>query len=99
QRLRLFGLERLGQVADLSLSAMQAQFGKAGARAWELANGRDDAIIIPARRETRLTEEAELPAPAATVEPIVAGTRSLLQRALGRQEVRGHSLRRLDWRL
>ena len=56
QRLRLFGLTRLGEVAALPFSAMQAQFGKPGARAWELANGKDDARIIPARDEVRLTE-------------------------------------------
>ena len=99
QRLRLFGLTRLGEVAALPFSAMQAQFGKPGARAWELANGKDDARIVPARDEVRLTETADLPAPAAMLEPIVIGTKALLQRALARPEVRGHSLRRLDWQL
>ena len=99
QRLRKFGLECLGLVAELPFSAMQAQFGKPGARAWELANGKDTGQLVAKREEWRLVEEADLPAPAATLEPIVVGTRSLLQRALGRPEVRGHSLRRLDWRL
>ncbi len=99
QRLRLFGLERLGQVAELTLSAMQAQFGRDGARAWELANGRDDARIVPKPEEVRISEELDLPAPAALSEPLIAGTRALLQRALERGELKGHSLRRLDWRL
>lgn len=99
QRLRLFGLTRLGEVAALPFSAMQAQFGKPGARAWELANGKDDTRIIPARDEVRLTETSDLPAPTATLEPIIIGTKALLQRALSRPEVRGHSLRRLDWQL
>ncbi|OAI39526.1 hypothetical protein AYO38_01415 [bacterium SCGC AG-212-C10] len=98
-RLRLFGLERLGQLAALPFSAMQAQFGHEGARAWELANGRDDARITPALEEVRVVEEIEMPAPTALAEPLVAGTRALLQRALERPELRGHSLRRLDWRL
>jgi DNA polymerase-4/protein ImuB len=99
QRLRLFGLDRLGQVADLPFSAMQAQFGREGAKAWELARGRDTSKVVPGRDELRVTEELELPAPSALVEPLVVGTRALLQRALRRPEVRGHSLRRLDWRL
>jgi nucleotidyltransferase/DNA polymerase involved in DNA repair len=99
QRLRIFGLERLGQVAALPFSAMQAQFGPPGARAWELANGHDDARIVPKRDELRVSEEIELPAPTALAEPLVVGTRALLQRALSRPEVRGQSLRRLDWRL
>jgi DNA polymerase-4/protein ImuB len=98
-RLRLFGLERLGQVAKLPFSAMQAQFGRDGARAWELANGKDDARIVPALEELRVSEELDLPAPAALAEPLVAGTRALLQKALERNELKGHSLRRLDWRL
>jgi nucleotidyltransferase/DNA polymerase involved in DNA repair len=99
QRLRVFGLDRLGQVAALPFSAMQAQFGPPGARAWELANGHDDDRIVPRRDELRVNEEIELPAPTALAEPLVVGTRALLQRALSRPEVRGQSLRRLDWRL
>ncbi len=99
QRLRLFGLNWLGQVAELTFSAMQAQFGREGARAWELANGRDDARIVPRPEEVRVSEELELPAPAALSEPLIAGTRALLLRALERREIKGHSLRRLDWRL
>ncbi len=98
-RLRLFGLEKLGQVADLPFSAIQAQFGREGARAWELANGRDDAVITPRREAIRVNEEVDLPAPTARSEPLVVGTRALLQRALSRPAIRGQVLRRLDWRL
>ncbi|MCC7365139.1 MAG: hypothetical protein IT303_12290 [Dehalococcoidia bacterium] len=98
QRLRLFGLERLGQVAVLSLSAMQAQFGKDGARAWQLASGQDDSRVVPAREELRIEQELELPAPTALFEPLVVGTRALIQRALTHPEINGQSVRRLDWR-
>jgi len=97
QRLRLLGLERVGQVAAIPLSAMQAQFGPDGRRAWDLANGRDDSRIIPQREETRVTEEIELPAPAVTSGPLVAGTQALLERALAHPDLRGQTLRRLDW--
>ena len=99
QRLRLYGLERLGQLAELPFSAIQAQFGREGARAWELANGKDGSRIIPAREELRIVEETDLPAPTALSEPLVVGTRALLQRALRRKELQGRSVRRLDWRL
>ncbi|MCK9518500.1 MAG: hypothetical protein M0R74_05655 [Dehalococcoidia bacterium] len=99
QRLRQFGLERLGQVAKLSFSAMQAQFGLDGARAWNLANGKDNSLIVPGRDELRIDEEMELPAPTALSEPIVVATRVLLQRGLQHPDIRGQSLRRLDWRL
>lgn len=96
-RLRLFGLETLGQVAALPFSAMQAQFGRDGARAWELANGEDDSRIISRREELQVREFIELPAPATSLGPLVAGTQALIQRALEREELRNHSLRRLDW--
>jgi nucleotidyltransferase/DNA polymerase involved in DNA repair len=99
QRLRLFGLAALGQVADLPFAAMQAQFGREGARAWELARGRDDSLIIPALDEVRLVEEVELPAPIALSEPLLVGTRGLLQKALERPEARGRSLRRVELRV
>ncbi len=99
QQLRRFGLNWLGQIAGLPFSAMQAQFGHDGARAWDLANGKDDARIVPKREEVHITESIDLPAPTALSEPLVVGTRALLQKALARKEVRGQSLRRLDWKL
>lgn len=97
QRLRLLGLERVGQVAAIPLSAMQAQFGPDGRRAWDLANGRDHSRIIPEREETRITEEIELPAPAVSSGPLIAGTQALIERALAHPDVRGQTIRRLDW--
>jgi nucleotidyltransferase/DNA polymerase involved in DNA repair len=96
-RLRLFGLERVGQVAEIPVSAMQAQFGAAGARARALARGEDHSRIVARREEVQVTEELELPAPAATQEPLVVGTEALLQRALGNEDVRGQTVRRVDW--
>ena len=99
QRLRLFGLDRLAEVAALPFTAMQAQFGHEGARAWELAQGKDDSRVMAGREELRIGEEVDLAAPTALSEPLVVGTRALLQKALSRKELRGQSVRRLDWRL
>ena len=96
-RLRLFGLEWLGQVAEIPLSAMQAQFGADGTRARALARGEDHSRIIPQREEVTITEEIDLPAPAASSEPLVVGTEALLQRALAHNDVRGQTVRRVDW--
>lgn len=99
QRLRLFGLGTLGDIAQLSFQAMQAQFGRDGARAWELAQGKDDAAILPRRHEPVVEEGLDLAAPTPLLEPLVAGTRALLQRALGRQEVRGYLVRKVEWQV
>jgi DNA polymerase-4/protein ImuB len=96
-RLRLFGLEWLGQVAEIPISAMQAQFGPDGAWARALARGEDRSRIVPQREEVAVTEEIDLPAPAASSEPLVVGTEALLQRALADDEIRGQTVRRVDW--
>lgn len=99
ERLRLFGLESLAQVAALPFSAIQAQFGREGAHAWALANGRDTSVVVAKREELRVSDELDLPAPTSLSGPLVAGTQMLLQRTLAHKELRGQSLRRLDWRL
>ena len=61
-------------VAELTLSAMQAQFGRDGARAWELANGRDDARIVPKPEEEEPEyEEPTVEGVEGVVEPVVPG--------------------------
>ncbi|MDZ7727076.1 MAG: hypothetical protein U5Q44_02140 [Dehalococcoidia bacterium] len=97
QRLRLFGLNRLGDVAELPVSAIQAQFGADGVRARALALGHDESTVTPRREEVELFEESELPAPTPLMDMILAGTEALLGRALSRPAVRGYLLRRLDW--
>src|SRR5262249_18210431 len=46
QRLARRGLRTIGDLARLPFSAVQAQLGAAGARAWRLANGRDDEPVV-----------------------------------------------------
>jgi nucleotidyltransferase/DNA polymerase involved in DNA repair len=99
QRLRLLGLERLGQFAALPFSAVQAQYGREGARAWRLARGQDDSPIVPGRDELRVSESLDLPAPAGLLEPLLVATRALLGRALEHPGIRGQSVRCLDWDL
>ncbi|WP_322796184.1 hypothetical protein [Tepidiforma sp.] len=97
QRLRLFGIVRLGQVASLPLSAVQAQFGPAGRRAWELANGRDDEGVRPVAEELQVTEEVELPAAAVTREALLAASEAAFVRAFARPELSGRAIRLAEW--
>jgi hypothetical protein len=55
QRLALFGLTRMGQLADLPRSAVGAQFGAVGERLQALARGHDPRPIVPRRRPERVT--------------------------------------------
>ena len=56
RRLALFGLERLGQIAELDPSSMQAQFGAEGRLIWELSGGSTlrrwcpGALFAPSRK-------------------------------------------------
>ena len=45
QRLELLGLRTIAELAALPFTAVQAEFGPAGARAWRLASGQDDEPV------------------------------------------------------
>jgi nucleotidyltransferase/DNA polymerase involved in DNA repair len=54
QRLALFGLRTMGQLASLPRSAVGAQFGPAGERLQALARGHDPRPLVPRRRPERV---------------------------------------------
>ena len=54
QRLALFGLTTMGQLAGLPRSAVGAQFGPAGERLQALARGDDPRPLVPRRRPERV---------------------------------------------
>ncbi len=58
QRLALFGLVEMRQLAELPRSAVGAQFGSAGERLQALARGHDPRPLVPRRRPARV-EAAE----------------------------------------
>ena len=45
--LREMGWERIGQIAALPVSVLEARLGEHGRHLWELANGRDDRRVVP----------------------------------------------------
>jgi nucleotidyltransferase/DNA polymerase involved in DNA repair len=59
QRLALFGLVEMRQLAELPRSAVGAQFGSAGERLQALARGHDPRPLVPRRRPARV-EAAEI---------------------------------------
>src|SRR4051794_29375610 len=66
RRLRLFGLRTLGELTRLPQSAVAAQFGTEGTRAWELAHGVDHTPIVPYRPPRMVAERLAFPAPVDT---------------------------------
>lgn len=95
-RSNLFGLLGLRTIADLAalpFSAVQAQFGPAGARAWRLAHGVDDEPVVPRcpRPEVRASLRAE--APLASVEALMIALDQLLGQVFASPSLRARSAR------
>jgi len=84
ERLHSFGLQRMEDIAALPESAMQAQFGKPGALAWQLANGFDDRPLLPRRTQEAISEHLSFPDATASMAAILPAIESLLSRAFRR---------------
>ena len=69
-RLRLFGLTRIGEFAALPRSAVLARFGPPGGDVHDLARGMDGRPLRPRRPIKRIAAEAELEPPVEGIEPL-----------------------------
>lgn len=85
RRLRLLGLRRLKDLAQLPAGAVAAQFGAEGARAWDLAHGKDRSPLVPYLPPRSLTERLAFPSPVIATEQLIAAVRKLLEHALRSQ--------------
>jgi len=99
RRLRLFGLRTLGELGQLPQSAVLAQFGSEGARAWQLAHGIDRTPIIPYVPPKSVTERLAFVALVDTADALLAAVRTLLGRALHQPTTRGRAARALRLRV
>lgn len=93
KRLHGFGLKTVGQVADLSIGAVQAQFGAEGRTAWELARGVDRRPFDPVRVAEIVSESVSFPSPAVSLSTALAAVETLLERLFSRPEMRGRRIR------
>ena len=93
-RLRLLGIETIGEVARMPLGAFQQQFGPEGKRCWELANGIDREPLVPRVKEETVVRRLQLPAPAVSIEAILAGLERLVFAAYGSPDRRGRWVRK-----
>jgi nucleotidyltransferase/DNA polymerase involved in DNA repair len=85
-RLRLLGLETMGDIARLPLGAFQSQFGPEGKRCWELAQGIDSEPLAPRVKEETVVRRLQMPAPAVSLEAILMGCERLLHAAYADKE-------------
>ena len=93
-RLRLLGLETMGDIARLPLGAFQQQFGPEGKRCWELAGGIDDEPLLPRLREETVVRRLQMPAPTVALEAILMGVERLVRAAYGDSGRRGRWVRK-----
>ena len=70
ERLRVLGLETMGQLAALDHSAVVARFGPAGAEMHDLVRGMDRRPLRPRRPLEHLAADVELEPPAEELEPL-----------------------------
>jgi protein ImuB len=69
-RLRVFGLTRIGEFAALPASAVVARFGAHGELLHQLARGMDGRPLRPRKPIQHLRAEAELEPPVDTIDPL-----------------------------
>jgi DNA polymerase-4 len=95
RRMERLGLQRLGDISRLPLTALVAQFGADGRRAWYLARG-DDLEPFRAEAVTQpIIELLRLPAATILAGDLVVACRIAASRLLARPAVRGQAIRRL----
>jgi nucleotidyltransferase/DNA polymerase involved in DNA repair len=99
RRFERLGLNTLSEIAALPATAIQARFGAAGRRAWDLANGQDDAWVLPRERIETIVEGLTLPAPATSRETLLLGLQRLVIRAFNRPELRARNVRQARLRV
>ena len=78
QRLRLLGLDRLGNIAALPRSAFAAQFGQRGGWLWDAARGCDPTPLQPLPLEQPLGGALDVDPPLAARAAIEYGVQQLL---------------------
>ena len=93
-RLRLLGLETMGDIAELPLGAFQAQFGPEGKRCWALSQGIDSEALVPRINEEIVVRRLQMPAPAVSLEAILICVERLVHAAYSHPERGNHWVRK-----
>ena len=91
-----FALDTIGDVAGQSLSALQAQLGPDGRRAWELANGIDRSRLNAIERSEKIIDSLQFPWPVASIDALSFGIHTLMDRAFASVQRIGKAAGRMD---
>ncbi len=95
-RLHQFGLHTLGDLAARPLGPLQAQFGRDGALAWQLAQGRDSRLLLPRPHTATVMERLDFSEPTTSVGTVLLAVDLLLGRAYRQAGLQGKAARVLE---
>jgi len=93
--LRRFGIERLGQLAELPSKDLGPRLGSEGLRLHRLARGEDRSPLVPMKLPERFVEETETPYPIGGIEPLLFVLNGVFERLAERLRWRGLTAGRL----
>ena len=94
-KLRDFGLTRLGQIASLQPGPFQSQFGPEGKRIWELSRGSDATPLYPRFMEEAIEASTTLPSVTVSLDAILFAVESVLAGIFAGKALKGRGIRRL----
>jgi DNA polymerase-4/protein ImuB len=98
QRLELLGLRTIGDLAALPFSAVQAEFGPAGAQAWRLAHGKDNSPVVARPVVASVQAGLRFDDPLGSVEAVMAAIAQLLEHTFSQPGLLGRSVRQVRLR-
>lgn len=90
--LRALGLGTIGAFAALDAGDVERRWGDLGLRSWRLARGEDARRPVLAVPEQAASVEAELPAPADTLEPVLFVVKAAVERLVREAAREGHAV-------
>ncbi|HYM14913.1 MAG TPA: DNA polymerase Y family protein [Dehalococcoidia bacterium] len=99
RKLSLYALDTIGDVAELTIGPLQAQFGQEGRRLWELARGTDSEPFRPRARAETVSLTLTMPAPTVNSGALIIAARQLTVRLLQRPALRYRQVRQLRLQL
>ena len=98
QRLELLGLHTIGDLAELSFNAVQAEFGAPGAHAWRLAHGKDSEPVLARPVATSVQSGLRFDDPLGSVDAVMAAIAQLLEHTFSEPALLGRSVRQVRLR-
>lgn len=93
-----FAISTMGELAAQSVSALQAQLGPDGRRAWELVNGIDRTRLNTIERSQTIVDNLQFPWPVASMDALSFGIRTLLDRVFASVQRIGKAAGRMELR-